>query len=212
MKIENYKYPESSFLSSEKDLEIIVNYLFKNENLKKLLYYNSKDCLKKPKVSDEKLVEMFGKNIKIVPKLTVDNDVLTYIVVSFDSFTPSDNPEFRDNIIEFDIICHFDQWLLDDMKLRPMRIAAEIDTMINNKRLTGIGKVDFLGASQIILTEEFGGLCLLYQTVHGEEDKKKMPNPNDEQNMISNFDNIFNVKEYYGYQTSFNVRDRYTHC
>ena len=195
MKIENYKYPESSFLSSEKDLEIIVNYLFKNENLKKLLYYNSKDCLKKPKVSDEKLVEMFGKNIKIVPKLTVDNDVLTYIVISFDSFTPSDNPEFRDNIIEFDIICHFDQWLLDDMKLRPMRIAAEIDTMINNKRLTGIGKVDFLGASQIILTEEFGGLCLLYQTVHGEEDKKKMPNPNDEQNMISNFDNIFNVKE-----------------
>ena len=195
MKIENYKYPESSFLSSEKDLEIIVNYLFKNENLKKLLYYNSKDCLKKPKVSDEKLVEMFGKNIKIVPKLTVDNDVLTYIVVSFDSFTPSDNPEFRDNIIEFDIICHFDQWLLDDMKLRPMRIAAEIDTMINNKRLTGIGKVDFLGASQIILTEEFGGLCLLYQTVHGEEDKKKMPNPNDEQNMINNFDNIFNVKE-----------------
>ena len=195
MKIENYKYPESSFLSSEKDLEIIVNYLFKNENLKKLLYYNSKDCLKKPKVSDEKLVEMFGKNIKIVPKLTVDNDVLTYIVVSFDSSTPSDNPEFRDNIIEFDIICHFDQWLLDDMKLRPMRIAAEIDTMINNKRLTGIGKVDFLGASQIILTEEFGGLCLLYQTVHGEEDKKKMPNPNDEQNMINNFDNIFNVKE-----------------
>ena len=195
MKIENYKYPESSFLSSEKDLEIIVNYLFKNENLKKLLYYNSKDCLKKPKVSDEKLVEMFGKNIKIVPKLTVDNDVLTYIVVSFDSFTPSDNPEFRDNIIEFDIICHFDQWLLDDMKLRPMRIAAEIDTMINNKRLTGIGKVDFLGASQIILAEEFGGLCLLYQTVHGEEDKKKMPNPNDEQNMINNFDNIFNVKE-----------------
>ena len=81
------------------------------------------------------------------------------------------------------------------MKLRPMRIAAEIDTMINNKRLTGIGKVDFLGASQIILTEEFGGLCLLYQTVHGEEDKKKMPNPNDEQNMINNFDNIFNVKE-----------------
>ena len=194
MKIENYKYPESSFLSSEKDLEIIVNYLFKNENLKKLLYYNSKDCLKKPKVSDEKLVEMFGKNIKIVPKLTVDNDVLTYIVVSFDSFTPSDNPEFRDNIIEFDIICHFDQWLLDDMKLRPMRIAAEIDTMINNKRLTGIGKVDFLGASQIILTEEFGGLCLLYQTVHGEEDKKKMPNPVDEESFQANFNELFNNK------------------
>jgi hypothetical protein len=53
-----------------------------------------------------------GKNIKIVPKLYVDGSVLNYIIISFDNFTQSRNPEFRDSIIEFDIICHFDQWQL----------------------------------------------------------------------------------------------------
>jgi len=54
---------------------------------------------------------LFGKNIKIVPKLYVDGSVLNYIIVNFDNFTPNgNNPEFRDNIVEFDIICHFDQW------------------------------------------------------------------------------------------------------
>jgi hypothetical protein len=89
------------------------------------------------------------------------------------------NPEFRDNIIEFDIICHFDSWQMKDFELRPYKIAGEIDSMFNNKHLTGIGKLEFLGANQMILTDEFAGLCLMYRAVHGEEDKKNMPNPAD---------------------------------
>ena len=53
--------------------------------------------------------------------------------------------------------------------------------MFNGKHLTGIGKLEFLGGNQIILTNEFAGLCLMYQAVHGEEDKKFMPNPADEE-------------------------------
>jgi len=30
-----------------------------------------------------------------------------------------------------------------------------------------------------MLNDEFGGFCLTYKTYHGEEDKKKMPNPAD---------------------------------
>ena len=83
----------------------------------------------------------------MVPKLTVDGSVLNYIIVTFDNFTRTENPEFRDNIIEFDIICHFDQWQLQDFQLRPYMIAAEIDTMFNEKHLTGIGTLNFLGAN-----------------------------------------------------------------
>ena len=98
--------------------------------------------------------------------------------INFDDFvTSADNPEFRDNIIEFDIICHFDQWQLQDLALRPYKIAAEIDSMINNKYLVGIGDIEFLGASQIVLTDEFAGLCLMYSATHGEEDKKPMVTP-----------------------------------
>ena len=193
MKVETYKYPESSFLSMEKDLGIIINTALKDENLKKLLHYTSRDALSRPKLTEEESLALFNKNIKIVPKLTIDGSVLNYVIVSFDNFTPNtDNPEFRDNVIEFDIICHVDQWQLKDFQLRPYRIAAELDSIFNNQRLTGIGKLQFLGASQIVLSNEYSGLCLMYEAIHGEEDKKFMPNPNDEEQFIENFNGIFN--------------------
>jgi hypothetical protein len=76
--------------------------------------------------------------------------------------------------------------------LRPYRIAAELDTLFDQQRLSGIGKLEFLGATQLILTDEYAGLCLMYQAIHGEEDKKNPVNPIDEEDMIANFDEIFN--------------------
>lgn len=193
MKIETYKYPKSSFLSMEKDMRIIVDKIMKNERLKKLLVYTTKDCLNKPNISEDETIEMFGKQIKIVPKLSTDSSVLNYIIISFDKFTENKtNPEFRDNIVEFDIICHYDQWHLKDFELRPYKIAAELDSMFSDQYLTGIGKLEFLGASQMILTNEYAGICLLYYAIHGEEDKKNMPNPRDEADFIKNFNEIFN--------------------
>lgn len=193
MKIQSYVYPKSSFLSAEKDMNIIVDRMMKNDRLKKMLYYTTRDCLNKPKLTDDQTSELFGKNIKIVPKLYVDGSVLNYIIISFDNFTRNgDNPEFRDNIIEFDIICHFDQWHMKDFALRPYKIAAELDTMFDEQRLTGIGKLEFLGANQMILTDEYAGLCVMYKAIHGEEDKKGMLNPADEEEYVKNFDALFN--------------------
>ena len=72
------------------------------------------------------------------------------------------------------------------------KIAAELDSMFDDTRLTGLGEVEFLGANQMILTDEYAGLCLMYRTVHGAEDKKSAPNPADNQDIIDNFDAIFN--------------------
>ena len=193
MKIEGYQYPHSSFLSVEKDMGIITNMMLKNNRLKKLLYHTTKDCLNRPKLTEDQTVDLIGKNIKMVPKLTVDGSVLNYIIITFDNFTRTENPEFRDNIIEFDIICHFDQWQLQDFQLRPYMIAAEIDTMFNEKHLTGIGTLNFLGANQIILTDEFAGLCLMYRAVHGEDDKKHSPTERSEEDRVINFDELFNT-------------------
>ena len=187
MKIDGLKLPKSSFLSMEKDTGIIIDRMFKNERLKRLLFYNSRDALRKPNITEDQALELINKNIKIVPKLYVDGSVLSYIIINFKNFTPSENPEFRDNVIEFDIICHFDQWQLEDFALRPYKIAAEIDSMFNNTHLTGIGELQFIGATQTVLTDEFAGLCLLYEATHGGEDKKFMPNPRDEERFQEDF-------------------------
>ena len=192
------KPPEvkSSFLSMEKNMHLITNMMLRNQNLKKMLYYTTPDCLSKKDLTEDQSLELFGKQIKIVPKLYVDNSVLNYIIISFDNFTQNaTNSEFRDNIIEFDIICNFDYWTLKDFQLRPYRIAAEIDSMFNDKHLTGIGKLEFLGANQMILTDQYAGLCLMYQAIHGEEDKKNMLNPRDEKQFKENFDKLMGLND-----------------
>ena len=193
MMIKGYQQPKSSFLTVEKDLSIIIDNMLKNERLKRLLYYNSPDALVRDNIGEDESLALIGKNIKIVPKLYVDGSVLNYIIISFDNFTETSNPEFRDNIVEFDIICHFDQWQMQDFALRPYKIAAEIDTIFDNKKLTGLGRLEFLGASQVVLTDEFAGLCLMYRAVHGEEDKKNMPNPNSEERFIKDFKDFTNA-------------------
>ena len=197
--IKNYREPQSSFMSVEKDLTIITGKIMENKRLQKLLYYTSKDALKQPALNDKQKAELFGKNIKIVPKLYVDGSVLAYIIISFDNFTTNvENPQFRDNVVTFDIICHFDQWQLEDFQLRPYRIAAEIDTLFNNQKLTGIGTFQFLGCNQIILNDEFAGLTLMYSAIHGGEDKnynkdeRDLLNPIDEQQYLDDFNETFN--------------------
>jgi hypothetical protein len=181
MKIMTYQYPKSSFLSIEKDMGTIINQMLKNNRLKKLLYYTTRDCLTKPNLNEEESLTLLSDQyIRMVPKLYVDKDVLNYIIISFDNFIPNmTNPEFRDNVISFDILCHFDQWQMNDFQLRPYKIAAEIDTLFNNRHLSGIGELQFLGANQLLLNDEFAGLTLMYSAVHGEDDKINSPNQKD---------------------------------
>ena len=196
MKIVNYQFPKSSFLSVQKDLEIITNSFLKNERLKKLLHYTTKDALDRPNLNIDDSLTLMNKNIKLVPKLYIDSSVLNYIIISFDNFvTNATNPEFRDNIISFDIICHLDQWELNQaFQLRPYLIAAELDFMFNDKHLTGIGKLEFMGANQLIINEEFAGISLMYSAVHGEEDKINLPNPIENDKFKKDFDKTWNSK------------------
>ena len=192
MRIENYQFPKSSFLSINKDLDIIIGRILKNQRLQKLLYYPIDNPLDQKTLNEDQQLELISKHIKIVPKLYIDGSVLNYIIISFDNFTPNaTNPEFRDNIISFDIVCHFDQWQLDDFNLRPYRIAAELDSIFNNTHLTGIGTLQFLGCNQLLLNEEFAGVSLMYAAVHGEEDKKGMLNPHEEA-FIKDFNEMYN--------------------
>jgi len=176
---------KSSFLSCEKDTERILRKLFieshpYSEDLKRLLVINTKDCLdnKTSEVYNRVLSEMTLPKliqegyIKIVPKflLPEHEEVKSYIIISFDNFTPSSNPEFRDCVVHFDIICHTDYWDLGDYRLRPLKIAGVIDGLLDRSRLTGIGTFQFLGGNELILNEEFSGYSLMYSAVHGSDD------------------------------------------
>ena len=180
---------QSSFLSCEKDVEIILNRLFvesgKYSNwLKRLLIINTPDCLD-PKitkyddiVSKYSVRDLLAKDyIRQTPRLEFNEheDVQSYILLSFDNFTTnSANNRFRDCMVNFDIICHTKQWQMEDFRVRPLMIAGYIDGILNLKKLSGVGKFLFLGCNELILDSNMAGYTLSYEAVHFTEDDAKL--------------------------------------
>lgn len=177
----------SSFLSCEKDTETILRRLFVesypySDTLKRLLVINTKDCLDNNEseiinktISEMTVAKMRQEGyIKLEPKIKMPEheEVKAYIIISFDNFTPNEtNPFYRDCTISFDIICHTDYWDIGNYRLRPLKIAGYIDGLLNNCRLSGIGILNFLGASQLVLNQDLSGYTLTYRAVHGNDDR-----------------------------------------
>ena len=190
MKIATIDFPHSSFLSVEKDLDIIISKICKNQRLLKLLYYNVPNALAQPALSDDQLEEVIKHNIKLVPKTYVEDEYRNYLIIKFDNFLTGLNPEFRNNTIEFDILCNYENWQLDGYALRPIKIMAEIDSMFNGARLTGAGLTEFGGATDIIATDQMAGYCIFFNVIHGGEDEKRALNPSDDEDIINNFNQM----------------------
>lgn len=170
-----YEYPQSSFLGMAKDTALIMRKILSNKKVLRLLYYTSPDCLKwdsRKDITSAQIKEMFQtKQISNIPKIKIDKDKKTYLRVTFDAFTPNaTNTFYRDHIVEIKIICHFDDWDLENYELRPYRIAGEIDSMLDKQHLTGIGELNFISADQDIYDEEYGGVTLRYLAIRGHED------------------------------------------
>lgn len=175
---------KSTFLSCETDQETIWRRLFiesrpYSDKLKRLLVLNTADCLDDTQVQYQEIID--GMNLqdlkdrqylKNVPKLEFGEheEVKAYILLEFDDFIPTSNPQYRDCTITFSIICHLDYWELDDYKLRPYQIAGYIDGILNGTKLSGIGTLQFMGASEIVMNEYLGGIVLRYIATHSNAD------------------------------------------
>lgn len=172
MKLGQNYFPKSSFLSTDKDLSLIVKKILNNQRLCKMLYYTQKDCLQADDLTPTQTLSLIDNQIKIVPKLDIDPECPIYIIITFNNFSPNmTNPEFRDCLINFDILCHPDHWNLGNFQLRPHKIAGELDAMFNGHKLTGIGEIQFIDGHNLILNSQLMGMTLIYQTVHGIEDQ-----------------------------------------
>ena len=179
----------SSFLSVEKDIERILTKLFFDhqvycKQLLRLLLIPMEDCLDnyenqgyKDVVASATLATLIRDGyVKLAPKIAMPEHekVKSYIIISFDNFTTNtNNPEFRDCTIHFDIICHTDYWKMQDYKIRPLKIAGYIDGILNNSKLTGIGELNFMGCNELVLDEVLSGYTLSYRAIHGSDDKIK---------------------------------------
>lgn len=149
----------ADFGTVEKDFADITSRILTNDNVVKLLYFNTPDCLTKDKhiITDEILSEVAKDNLRIVPSLRVPENKGSYIIVTFDTFViNAHNPEFMDNLFLLDVLCPSDTWMMDSYMMRPFQIMHELQRMFNDKPLNGIGKAFLLGANLLNLGDYTG--------------------------------------------------------
>lgn len=181
---------KSSFLSCEKDFETILRKLFveskpHSEELIRLLTINQPDCL------TNKTSEVYKQQIQkfsVLSKLKEEGyirfspeikhpeheEIKSYIILSIGNFSQNaTNPEFRDCVVHFDIICHTDAWEMNNYCVRPLKIAGYIDGILNETKLSGIGTFQFLGCDRMLIGPGLAGYSLLFKAIHGGEDTYK---------------------------------------
>ena len=177
---------QSSFLSCEKDTEIILRKLFVesrpySDDLKRLLVINTKDCLDDKtnpiylkKLEEMKLPQLIQQQyITFNPEIQLEeySEVKSFINITYDDFLPNaTNPQFRDYTLTIIVMSLLEYWDLGNYRQRPTKIAGFIDGILDNSRLTGIGAFRFIGGSEIAYPD-WGGYVLMYRAVHGSDDR-----------------------------------------
>ena len=177
----------SSFLSCEKDTETILRKLFVESRpysnaLKRLLVIPNKDALDNTeneeynaKIEEMSLARLMKeKYIILTPtvKLQEHEKVKSFIHILIDDFSMNyENPEFRDCKVYIEVMCHNDYQELGDYRLRPFKMIGYIDGILNECRLSGIGKLQFSNAYHSDYTEDYSGYVLVYDATHGSDDQ-----------------------------------------
>ena len=158
----------ADFGTVEKDFADLTERILSNENLLKLMYFNTPDCLSegKAEITPEIINEIVAENLRIVPSVRVPKNKGSYLIITFDSFvTNGDNPEFMNNIILVDVLCPADVWMMDSYMMRPFKMMHEIQRMLHDKPLNGIGKVYFVGANLLNLGD-YNGYQMAFSVIN----------------------------------------------
>ena len=176
----------ASFLSYEKDMELIIDRLF-NQNklygdyLKRLLVINQPDCLTANNAKYDALIKQYSVRrlmdegyVRLVPRLDLEEheSIKSFIIVTMDDFIPTSNEQYMDCTLSFFTFSEYEHTKMDNYQYRPIKIAGYINGVMNNAKLTNIGKTKLMGAQQVPLNEYWGGMCLMYSVTHGDEEDK----------------------------------------
>ncbi len=142
----------------------IANKLMQNQRVCRLLKYQVRDPFNS-QYEDVDGIDLIHKQILIVPKIYDDStEKMSYVTAIFDDYSVNQfNPEFKLSTIRFDVVCPYDEWVLDAQSLRPYLLMEEIDKMFNGAKLSGIGNLQFHRADNLALSPWIGGYSMRYK-------------------------------------------------
>ena len=131
----------------------IATHLLSNQNLCRLLVNDDMDPLAR---EVEDTYKLLGKNIVVVPRINEEDfDRESKIALVFPYGELNDNnKEFKN--LRFDVLIYttLDTWVVNNTSLRPFMIMSEIETSLKDKRVNGIGVIEYDNFELTTLTDK----------------------------------------------------------
>lgn len=100
----------------------------------------------------------------------------TYITMDFANFSLT-NSHYKDFAMGIYVFTHKELMRITDeghSKLRTDYILHELDTMLNNARGFGIGKLQFSGLQSVTINNDYLGSVIVYETIDFNNEPKRV--------------------------------------
>ncbi|ALS22308.1 hypothetical protein [Paenibacillus naphthalenovorans] len=144
----------------------IIERLVGNQNICKAVFYQDRSFLEKPDVAPEQLLYENIYPYNYIPENADNLSVAkTYITISITDYRKAGSIKFKAGNIFINVITHKDLFRTDYGFLRTDYLISEIDDLFEGKRGVGIGTLEFMGAKEITINEQYMGAYLHYRPV-----------------------------------------------
>lgn len=151
------------FFSIQKNFGKIVNRIYEDDDLIKLLVRTKKDVKSDlSPVTEEERSNAIKNSIRTVPVNRKDTDLSNFIFIGVQNIVPLGAGNAVTYGIVIDIAINTDCWMLDDDSMRHIEILARLDHLLNDTKMDSFGQVGFVGATALKINEELSGITAIY--------------------------------------------------
>jgi hypothetical protein len=142
----------------------ILNACKQNDNLMKLVNYDTADCLIHPNLTQaqkDSLVYSKMFPFRFIPKIS--DTACSYLNIGFGNFREISNT-FQAGKIGFYMVSHKDLWKMNG-GLRPIFMLEEIKEIAKSLEGLGLGRLKLVESNEYWVNENVGGYYALYEIV-----------------------------------------------
>lgn len=150
----------------ESSLYKIKNVLKADSNIRKLLYYTTKDALTKNEVSYSKMDNF----ITLQPVFNMNVEQFNrnaFISIAISEMEEAEEETLYNGVLRINVICKNENWEIDDNKIRPLRIISIIKDLLDNRKFDASHKLFFVNMQIVTLDEYNSGYMVLFGITEG---------------------------------------------
>lgn len=142
----------------------VLNAFTHSQNLCKLLFYDSLTPLSESDIAKPSTL-MYTK-IYPIPKVPdTATEAGSILTVFYDDIQLGrQNTGFKNSVVCVHVLCHIDKWKITGA-IRPYSIMAEVDKVLNEQRIAGLGRMQFERSRFMAINSFYSGFSMYYNIV-----------------------------------------------